>query len=189
MKPSAKSVFAGTGFAFVLVAVMANATANSATLTNDLITVEYDQQTALGTNRCANITCFNPVTFTVGPGIEISGHVGAENIDFSDHALTITFLQRSNFASMIFNGFVFTVISGNPFDQVGSVSGLAPLLVSEPNGQLAINLQGLTFDVGAQIVVTFANETPLPGALPLFATGLGALGLLGWRRKQAAIAA
>ena len=28
------------------------------------------------------------------------------------------------------------------------------------------------------------NETPLPAALPLFATGLGALGLLGWRRKR-----
>jgi len=26
--------------------------------------------------------------------------------------------------------------------------------------------------------------TPLPSALPLFATGLGALGLLGWRRKR-----
>jgi hypothetical protein len=26
--------------------------------------------------------------------------------------------------------------------------------------------------------------TPLPAALPLFATGLGALGLLGWRRKR-----
>jgi hypothetical protein len=28
--------------------------------------------------------------------------------------------------------------------------------------------------------------TPLPGALPLFATGLGALGLLGWRRRRKA---
>jgi hypothetical protein len=26
--------------------------------------------------------------------------------------------------------------------------------------------------------------TPLPAALPLFATGIGALGLLGWRRKK-----
>jgi hypothetical protein len=30
------------------------------------------------------------------------------------------------------------------------------------------------------------NNTPLPAALPLFATGLGGLGLLGWRRKRKA---
>jgi hypothetical protein len=30
------------------------------------------------------------------------------------------------------------------------------------------------------------TQTPLPGAIPLFATGLGALGLLGWRRKRKA---
>jgi hypothetical protein len=33
-----------------------------------------------------------------------------------------------------------------------------------------------------------AAATPLPAALPLFATGLGALGLLGWRRKRKAAA-
>ena len=32
------------------------------------------------------------------------------------------------------------------------------------------------------------SATPLPAALPLFATGLGALGLLGWRRKKKAAA-
>ena len=31
--------------------------------------------------------------------------------------------------------------------------------------------------------------TPLPAALPLFASGLGAMGFLGWRRKRKAIAA
>jgi hypothetical protein len=36
-----------------------------------------------------------------------------------------------------------------------------------------------------QIVGTISS-VPLPGALPLLATGLGALGLLGWRRKKAA---
>jgi len=34
-----------------------------------------------------------------------------------------------------------------------------------------------------------APTTPLPAALPLFATGLGAMGLLGWRRKRKAQAA
>ena len=29
-----------------------------------------------------------------------------------------------------------------------------------------------------------ASITPLPAALPLFATGIGAMGLLGWRRKR-----
>jgi hypothetical protein len=38
-------------------------------------------------------------------------------------------------------------------------------------------------DVGGVDVV------PLPAALPLFATGLGAMGLLGWRRKRKAQAA
>ena len=32
------------------------------------------------------------------------------------------------------------------------------------------------------------EATPLPAALPLFVTGLGALGLLGWRRKRKAAA-
>jgi hypothetical protein len=33
-------------------------------------------------------------------------------------------------------------------------------------------------------ICRFAPNVPLPAALPLFVTGLGALGLLGWRRKR-----
>ena len=33
------------------------------------------------------------------------------------------------------------------------------------------------------------TATPIPATLPLFATGLGALGLLGWRRKRKAASA
>ena len=40
--------------------------------------------------------------------------------------------------------------------------------------------------VGLDMSVDLTAATPLPAALPLFAGGLGALGLLGWRRKRKA---
>jgi hypothetical protein len=46
--------------------------------------------------------------------------------------------------------------------------------------------------LGTQFQVATLTATPIPAALPLFATGLGAMGLFGWRRKRknaAAIAA
>jgi hypothetical protein len=52
---------------------------------------------------------------------------------------------------------------------------------------------GCAPDGTGYLIVDYSDvPTPLPAALPLFATGLGALGLLGWRRKRknaAAIAA
>jgi hypothetical protein len=43
--------------------------------------------------------------------------------------------------------------------------------------------------LGAFAVNVNVSQTPLPAALPLFATGLGLMGLLGWRRKRKAQAA
>jgi hypothetical protein len=40
------------------------------------------------------------------------------------------------------------------------------------------------FDYAFGTVPAAESATPLPAALPLFVTGLGALGLLGWRRKR-----
>src|SRR5215510_10293158 len=40
----------------------------------------------------------------------------------------------------------------------------------------------------ATVIPEITSATPVPAALPLFATGLGALGLLGWRRKKKAAA-
>jgi len=51
-------------------------------------------------------------------------------------------------------------------------------------------LQLLTGDyLFGDISYSRAAETPLPAALPLFASGLGALGLFGWCRKKKAQAA
>ena len=55
-------------------------------------------------------------------------------------------------------------------------------------GQIArINLTTLTDATGFDDInfeTVAPVTTPLPAALPLFASGLGALGLLGWRRKR-----
>jgi hypothetical protein len=40
------------------------------------------------------------------------------------------------------------------------------------------------FSISPDAPLPDPSATPLPAALPLFATGLGALGLLGWRRKR-----
>jgi hypothetical protein len=50
------------------------------------------------------------------------------------------------------------------------------------------NSAGVLLQDSAGLTFTLVAETPLPAALPLFATGLGALGLLGWRRKKKAAA-
>jgi hypothetical protein len=36
------------------------------------------------------------------------------------------------------------------------------------------------------VTISAVTATPIPAALPLFATGLGTLGLLGWRRRRKA---
>ena len=76
-----------------------------------------------------------------------------------------------------------------------SLSAQNPLLTSPVPGSTVVsyeNIAGpcttcndLRYVVSGWIgPVPFAPSTPLPAALPLFATGLGGLGLLGWRRKR-----
>jgi CHRD domain len=66
----------------------------------------------------------------------------------------------------------------------------AALIAGIEGGQTYFNIHTGNFPAGK--IRGQLSETPLPSALPLFASGLGALGLLGWRRKRknaAAIAA
>lgn len=71
-------------------------------------------------------------------------------------------------------------------DSVGFDELLVRSIVNGDTSLQAIALDNLNVQLSAP------NAVPLPAALPLFATGVGALGLLGWRRKRknaAAIAA
>jgi predicted RNA-binding Zn-ribbon protein involved in translation (DUF1610 family) len=86
---------------------------------------------------------------------------------FQDPAVTITLLEYANtfFCS---NGFACRPLSFAPIIQVAD------------------------FSLDRNLIVTRAtpiDATPLPESLPLFLTGLGAIGLLGWRRKRKGAAA
>ena len=70
-------------------------------------------------------------------------------------------------------------------DGVSFIAGGYRYNLSEYEGVISI---ASSLDGGFLIPVSVnsfaAAVTPLPAALPLFATGIGAMGLLGWRRKR-----
>jgi len=99
-----------------------------------------------------------------------------------------------------FNFFVQTT-EGGPFTQLGgaitsacsfpggSVAGTDLCRWDAPAGQtrFGVAVQAVT---GDELLTSVSTQVvPLPNALPLFATGLGLMGLLGWRRKRKAQAA
>jgi hypothetical protein len=79
------------------------------------------------------------------------------------------FLELSTYSSL-FGGTGATI---DPSTYIEPESGTCPAGVVN-------NSCGNTTFTGSLAI----SSTPLPAALPLFATGLGALGLLGWRRKR-----
>jgi hypothetical protein len=65
-----------------------------------------------------------------------------------------------------------------------AASAFAALLAGLNEGEAYINIHSNMFLTGE--IRGILAQTPLPGALPLAATGFGLLGLLNWRRKRKA---
>ncbi len=100
---------------------------------------------------------------------------------------TATFEIRVNdnlFVSQFFDELI-SAQSFFSFDPISVVllAGLNDVKISF--SQTMSDGEGFSFDYG----VLSVDSTPIPATLPLFATGLGAMGLLGWRRKRKAQAA
>ena len=111
--------------------------------------------------------------------------------------------NSGNPASFVFTSSEpFTIQSGGPSNEFGGISITQSgnsVLGSEGSGTIQfigtyssiswtnpVNEFYYGFTVGAPGTV---GAVPLPATLPLFASGLGALGLLGWRRKRKGISA
>jgi hypothetical protein len=84
-------------------------------------------------------------------------------------------------------------LNGNPVSSTGStgygslVSFLIPAALFQGSNVFEVVVQNDPFDgpnPTGLLVSADVSGVPLPAALPLFASGIGALGLLGWRRKK-----
>ena len=90
-------------------------------------------------------------------------------LDFPTNLTNVGFQNSENL--------VFGAFAGLSFDENANDTYLITLSLSDSDGLL---------DTVDEYVVVGTGATPLPAALPLFAGGLGAMGLLGWRRKRKA---
>jgi hypothetical protein len=141
---------------------------------------------ASGTFAAGPIT-LNTLAFTAGVNAYVPAGYNysfSEQLSLSDGSgttLTIPFTLSINYSDTltIAAGSSFSFLDGGSLWQV-VVNALT--LGPNPGGTMYANLT-------AQVSDPAVSQAPLPAALPLFATGLGALGLLGWRRKRKKAAA
>ena len=132
--------------------------------------------------------------FTVALGINNAGQVtGYFNVNNNSNPQGFLY---SGGAYDILNapGATYTYPSG--INNIGNIVGdtnLGPFLYSGGHYKIfagnGTNTEAFGVNDADQIVGRIDNATPLPASLPLFATGLGALGLFGWQRKRTNVAA
>lgn len=110
------------------------------------------------------------------PGLPLGAGV---NPLTGDYDATLQVQRIGNIVTLLFNGTPY--FSTTDFQYGGAASFLLYYENGLGNpGAGAVTWDNFTIDTGA---------TPLPGTLPLFITGIGALGLLGRRRKPKGAAA
>ena len=180
-------------------------TPRAATVLGDVISGSYNFPCATCVDVGGFGYFFNPFVVNGSTGaVETTLFIGnpvsysAWTVDFVGNSVTLTMapapLTNASYTADPFNGPVFTVLSGNLFGSVTDVitnlhcTPCNPVTAFVSGNSLFINWQGAGGQVGDTVTVGFTAiepiATPLPGALPLFATGLAALSLLGWRRQR-----
>lgn len=112
-------------------------------------------------------------------------------VDFSDSSVVFTVLEGFGSGSGAFFGPTFTILSGNPFEPVRSVtaSNGQPVSAFLSSGVLSVDWQGVQFNTGDTVTVTFG--VPEPGTWAMMLAGFAGLGFMGYRasRKTAVAAA
>jgi hypothetical protein len=137
---------------------------------NDYVTGEFTVASTLGDNFNGDVS---PSQFSFSDGLF--------SITNFDLPTSVFDLQTSDTGQIIQWSIALSINSG-PVGARIATSNLSDF--SSIIGPTTLSSAGNSGNPG----VWSSLATPLPAGLPLFATGLGALGLLGWRRKRKRIA-
>jgi hypothetical protein len=136
---------------------------------------------ALG-NNTITITLPPPVSFIANAVVLLTDSACSPNCVLTD--LSDVIFSSSDGSQLIMR-------SGPPLAPT-LIELLVAIAIAEQNGTIFVET-GLPQDIsqffapaGSGLSIEVTSAVPGPAALPLFATGLGAMGLLGWRRKRKA---
>ena len=117
---------------------------------------------------------FTPVDYSIGAASIYDTHT--VTIDFAGPTLASGTYVISLYDPTLLDIPVYSGGSGMALQQHQSPFGYTQLET----------FNGTPTSIGFELDGVPVSATPLPATLPLFASGLGALGLLGWRRKRKA---
>jgi hypothetical protein len=150
----------------------------SIVFTGDTTAVDLSGSPFIRYNNITGTFTDGAVTETITATVESNSSLA--NIDFYD----TTFTNGLGFADAALAGFEL-ITSIGPI-----TAGSGELTPTFGGGVFATAGGDLQFTSSDSLSFTASvSTTPLPATLPLFATGLGGLSLLGWRRKRKAQAA
>ena len=125
----------------------------------------------------SSVSLSNPLTVTFSAPITnffldvVNGNVTPVQYQVADnagHSATFTLASNSQSGAQVIG-----------FAATGTIITVAALVA--PGALFDFFIDNITFN---EALPDSLVVTPLPGALPLFASGLGALGLFNWRRKK-----
>lgn len=118
------------------------------------------------------------------------------SLNFGNPGVSVPIQWSSdNGAEFYLNGSLLSTVNDTGYSSL--VSFLIPAAAFSANNIFEVIVQNIACDcnnptgflLSTAISAPSVPSVPLPAALPLFASGMGALGLLGWRRKRKAKAA
>jgi len=154
--------------------------ARASTLTYDITLTQTYGTLITGSDFTVTSTSFSVPSPTTGYQQESTGSFSF-TIDGKVYtsSATIQFLALGPSLNGLYG---FSATQGEDTLSIGSLSSFQLSSTNSP-------VDDIPSTIGGTVKVNELAATPLPATLPLFAGGLGAMGLLGWRRKRNAQAA